>query len=185
MIIGLSGYARSGKDTVAGILMGLHKYDNRSFANPMREILYKLNPIISSFDGSDMDIRIKDTVDALGWDKAKVNAPEIRRLLQVFGTEIGRNMIDENIWVNMAFKGIDFGDRIVFTDVRYPNEAQRVKEYYGEVWRIERLGVKAVNTHISESSMDNWQFDRVIQNKGSIEDLIGEVKLALGSFNDF
>ena len=176
MIIGLSGYARSGKDTVAGILIGLHGYDTRSFAEPMRESLYKLNPIVHVTEGV---FKLQGLVDAYGWDVAKVQYPEIRRLLQVFGTEVGREMFGEDFWVNQAFKDIERTDLIAFTDCRFPNEAQKVKEMGGEVWRIERTGIDAVNSHPSEHSLDDWEFDRYISNGGTLDDLKKTIKVTL------
>ena len=162
MIIGLSGYARSGKNTVADILG--EEYRQVSFAEPMREAMLKLNPLIVG------DSRLSDIVDEEGWHGAKTYG-EARRLLQVFGTEVGREMFGENFWVNIAMTGIDSGDNVVFTDVRFPNEAWAISRIGGQVWRVNREGVEAVNTHPSEHALDGWDFDRVINNNGTLNDL--------------
>jgi hypothetical protein len=166
MIIGLAGYARSGKNTVADLLG--HKYKQVAFADPMRNALYKLNPIINTIDGVD----VREAVDELEWDTAKDHFPEIRRLLQVLGTEVGRHMIHENVWVDIALRGMLPTDDVVFTDVRFINEAVAIKKLGGEVWRIDREGVGAVNGHISEHALKDWEFDRIIENNGTIEDLM-------------
>ncbi len=171
MIIGLSGYARSGKDTVAGMLIGLYGYENKSFAGPIKDALLALNPILE--DGH----RLNEVVQSVGWEKAKARS-EVRRLLQVFGTEVGRKMFGEGFWVNLAFANVGSSMKVVFTDVRFPNEADFIKEFYGEVWRIERPGVHAVNNHPSESAMDGYTFDRVIRNDGDLEAL--KAKIAEG-----
>ena len=163
MIIGLAGYARSGKNTVADLLG--HKYKQVAFADPMRAALYKMNPII------DAHIDVVDAVEEYGWDKAKDLFPEIRRLLQVLGTEVGRHMIDENVWVGIALRGMLPTDDVVITDVRFINEAVAIKKLGGEVWRVDREGVGAVNGHISEHALKDWEFDRIIENNGTIEDL--------------
>jgi hypothetical protein len=168
MIIGLSGYAQSGKDTVAGLLIGLHGYDNRSFAAPMRDALYKLNPMVTKTD------RLRDFVNIWGWEEAKKRT-DVRRLLQVFGTEIGREMFGENFWVDQVFKNISPSQKIVFTDVRFPNEAEAIKLMDGEIWRINRPGYAPVNDHPSESSMDNWEFDSIITNNSSLDSLKTQV----------
>ena len=162
MIIGLSGYARSGKNTVADILGP--NYRQVSFAEPMREAILKLNPLIVG------DSRLSDIVDEEGWHGAKTYG-EARRLLQVFGTGVGREMFGENFWVNIAFTGILPTDDVVFTDVRFVNEAQAIKRLGGEVWRINREGVDAVNAHVSEHALDDWEFDRVIDNNGTLDEL--------------
>ena len=169
MIIGLSGYARSGKNTVADILG--KEYRQVSFAEPMREALYKLNPILGKDSLTGGLIQLKNMVDAVGWDMAKELSTEVRRLLQVLGTEVGREMFGQDFWVHMAIQGILPEDNVVFTDVRFFNEAYAIKNMGGEVWRINREGVEAVNAHVSEHSLDNWKFDRVINNNGTLNDL--------------
>lgn len=169
MIIGLSGYARSGKNTVADMLG--EEYRQVSFAEPMREALYKLNPILGKDSLTGGLIQLKNMVDAVGWDMAKELSTEVRRLLQVLGTEVGREMFGENFWVNIAMTGIDSGDNVVFTDVRFPNEAWAISRIGGQVWRVNREGVEAVNTHPSEHALDGWDFDRVINNNGTLNDL--------------
>ena len=174
MIIGLSGYAQSGKDTVAGMLIGLHQYDNRSFAEPMRTALYTLNPVVTPHGD-----RLQTVVDEHGWEYAK-KYTDARRLLQVFGTEVGRNMFGDNFWVEQAFKGLSSSQRIVFTDVRFPNEAEMIKLMMGEVWRVQRPGYVPVNDHPSESAMDDWKFDRIVLNNAGLDSLKSQVKDNLG-----
>ena len=90
MIIGLSGYARSGKDTVAELLGLNYGFKRISFALPMRDALYRLNPIVKgSIVGE--ELRLAEYVDHFGWEDAKA-LPEVRRLLQVFG-KIGRSHV--------------------------------------------------------------------------------------------
>jgi hypothetical protein len=98
----------------------------------------------------------------------------VRRLLQVFGTEVGREMFGENFWVDLAFKQVQ-QERVVFADVRFPNEAQAIIDKGGQVWRVQREGHKPVNLHASETAMDNWRFDDLILNHGDLDDLADEV----------
>jgi hypothetical protein len=163
MIIGLSGYARSGKDTVAGMLIGLHGYDNRAFADGVRQFLVQLNPILE--DG----YRLNEIISDYDWEYAKART-EVRRLLQDLGLGV-RNFFGENCWVDRAMIGVNPGDKIVFTDVRFPNEAEKIKSLGGEIWRIQRPGIAPINSHPSESAMDNWQFDKTILNSSGMEGL--------------
>ena len=163
MIIGLSGYARSGKDTVAGMLIGLHGYENRAFADGVREFLLHLNPILE--DGH----RLNELIYDYGWEYAKART-EVRRLLQELGLGV-RNFFGENTWVDRAMAGVSSSQKVVFTDVRFPNEADMIKSLGGEVWRIQRPGVAPINNHPSESAMDNWQFDKMIINSAGMEGL--------------
>ena len=168
MIIGLSGYARSGKDTVAELLVLNYGFKRMAFADGIRDALIALNPILH--DGH----RLNEVVQMYGWDVAKAK-DEVRRLLQVMGTEVGRKLIHEDVWVWRLFNQIDTDERIVIPDVRFPNEARMIKERGGEVWRINRHNHSAVNDHISERAMDNYMFDRVVYNDGTLDDLSDEV----------
>lgn len=168
MIIGLSGYARSGKDTVAELLVLNYGFKRVAFADGIRKALLELNPFI--YDG----VRLNETVDMYGWEVAK-SKDEVRRLLQVMGTEVGRKLIHEDVWVWRLFNSIGTDERIVIPDVRFPNEANVIKDRGGEVWRINRQNHHAVNDHVSEHAMDNYMFDRAIFNDGSLDDLSDEV----------
>jgi hypothetical protein len=165
MVIGLSGYSQSGKDTVAQILVDNYGYKRVAFADAIRNAIYTLNPIITGGN-----IHLADYVDELGWEAAKRH-PEVRRLLQVMGTEVGRQLFDESVWIEKALGNAEPHDKIVITDVRFPNEAKDIKWLFGEIWRINRPAVDSVNSHISESAMDQWQFDRIINNDADVAHL--------------
>jgi hypothetical protein len=168
MIIGLSGYAQSGKDSTAELLCLNYEYQRRAFAYPMRHALQIINPRLDSIT------RVSDYVDDYGWDIAKKN-PEVRRLLQVLGTEFGRKMIGDDVWIKMAMRDLRQDDRVVISDVRFPNEADAIKKLGGTVWRINRHNHSAVNGHASEHAMDNYMFSHVIYNDGTLDDLSDEV----------
>jgi hypothetical protein len=168
MIIGLSGYARSGKDTAADHLVNSYGFTRHSFAAPMKEAMYRLNPIVSS--DSIGPFRYKDLVDVYGLDKAKESVPEIRRLLQIFGTEVGRDMFGENFWVDLALNNAKEG-KVVISDVRFKNEAEAIKAAGGQVWRVNRNGVGPVTNHPSEIDLDDYKFDSIIDNNKTVQDL--------------
>lgn len=168
MIIGLSGYARSGKDTVAELLVLNYGFKRLAFADGIREALLALNPIL--FDGT----RLNELVGMYGWEIAK-GKDEVRRLLQVMGTEVGRKLINEDVWVWLLFNKINTDERIVIPDVRFPNEARMIEQQGGEVWRINRHNHTAVNDHVSEHAMDNHMFKRVVYNDGTLDDLSDEI----------
>ena len=168
MIIGLSGYARSGKDTVAELLVLNYGFKRLAFADGIREALLALNPILH--DGH----RLNELVGMYGWEVAKAK-DEVRRLLQVMGTEVGRKLINEDVWVWLLFNKISTDERIIIPDVRFPNEARMIEQQGGEVWRINRHNHTAVNDHVSEHAMDNHMFKRVVYNDGTLDDLSDEI----------
>lgn len=173
MLIGLSGYARSGKDSVANILVKNYGYERRAFADKLRDVLYKLNPIVSPSDR-----RLQDVIDELGWEGSKKSEynDEIRTLLQRLGTEAGRQTLWDSIWVDAAMHDVGPKDKIAFADVRFPNEADAVRDAGGIVVRVERPGIEAANTHASETSLDNYYFDHYLPNDGTLRDLEDRVE---------
>ena len=173
-VLGLSGWARSGKDTVADYLVENEGYTKVSFSAPMKEAMYRLNPRITVNEVQNTALRVG--VDVYGWEGLKERSPDIRGLLQRFGTEVGREMFDENFWVDYALNSIEDGSKVVISDVRYPNEADAIRELGGKVFRVERNGVFAANEHASEHALDGYKFDGKIQNNGSIEGLYANAK---------
>lgn len=163
-VIGLSGYARSGKDTIGTALVALG-FQRASFADYIRSALYALNPQVAG------DSRVAELIDAHGWEHVKVAHPEVRSLLQRLGSEVGRDMLGENVWVDLTFKNMPDGSKIVVTDCRFPNEADTIRRLGGEVWRVHRPGFTAVNAHPSETALDDWDFDQHFYNDETMEDL--------------
>lgn len=166
MIIGLTGYAQSGKDTVADILVKNFGYKRVAFADPIRNLAYEMNPMFDSIVGEPRFL--KDAVDRNGWDEAKQH-PQIRRILQNLGVG-GRKVFGEDFWVHQAMRQID-SLNVVVTDVRFENEANLLRANGGQIWRIKRLGVDAVNEHISEHELDGYKVDQIFVNKGTIDEL--------------
>lgn len=171
MIIGLSGYAQSGKDTVANILVEKHGYRRIAFADPIRKLLYEMDPLIpKGYGDSIINYRLQDLVDSYGWDKVKVDFPEVRRLLQELGVG-ARKLFGDTFWINEALSDVAPQDKVVVSDVRFENEAIWIQEFKGQIWRIKRIGTDAVNDHVSESEMDGYPVDQIFVNNGTLEDL--------------
>lgn len=173
MIIGLSGYARSGKDESANALLGLG-FKRVAFADKLRDFLLALNPIVGTDEDNDY-WTVSDVIAGYGWDgyKASPYGPEMRQLLQRLGTECGREMLYDTVWVDAALDDYRTGKvkHQVVPDVRFPNEAEAIKELGGYVLRIERPGIDPANAHVSETALDDWNFDAVVVNGSSIESL--------------
>ena len=176
-VLGLSGWARSGKDTVADYLVENEGSTKVSFSAPMKEAMYRLNPRITVNEVVNTALRVG--IDVYGWEGLKERSPDIRGLLQRFGTEVGREMFDENFWVDYALNSIEDGSKVVISDVRYPNEADAIRELGGKVYRVERDGVFPANEHASEHALDTYKFDGKIQNNGTIQGLQQNVEQEL------
>lgn len=169
-LIGISGYARSGKDTVGQYLVERYGYQRVAFADAVRHAVLLLDPMVKCEFGY---VRLGHIVQSDGWDAAKVNYDEIRRLLQVMGTEVGRMLLGENVWIEIAGRKMEGLDRVVITDVRFENEAAAIREWGGQVWRINRPGVGAVNGHASEALA--FDSDVIVENDGALSDLFSTV----------
>ena len=176
-IIALSGYARTGKDTVGQILVERHGFQRVAFADALRAALLEINPRVSVPGFSDAT-NVRQVVETFGgWEGLKPHAPEVRDLLQRVGVAM-RHACGADVWVRAALERIT--ERTVITDCRFPNEADAVKHRGGSVWRIVRPGVGPANAHISETALDGYAFDRLLANDGSLDDLALEVRLVLG-----
>lgn len=192
-IVGIGGLLASGKDTVADYLVEKHGWVKMGMSDPLWDALKVLNPYIPVQGGllpmplSDM-LEVIDTIDQSDDDqyvKAKKNK-EVRRLLQVLGTEIGRDMIGANTWTDIAKRKAtaahSMGQNVILTGIRFPNEATMVSEIGGELWWVDRptlINVDESAKHASENSINSQLFNRVISNNGTLEDLYREVDKAL------
>lgn len=163
MIIGLSGYARSGKDEVAKILVEKYDYKRMAFADPIREFVLKVNPILETGH------RVGELVKEFGWEVAK-SKDETRRLLQATGI-VARELFGQEFWIEQLLKNIEYENSIVIPDVRFKNEMAIIRQMEGKVFRVVRTGVKPVNSHISEVELDDAYFEAHILNEGTLEDL--------------
>lgn len=164
--IGLIGYAGSGKDSVA-VYLACHGYTRIAFANPVREVLLSVNPLITR-EG----LRLREAVEAYGWDTAKWQFPEVRELLQGLGEGV-RAALGESTWVDHAMRQLDtLSDRpVVVSDVRYYNEASALRSRgFFLVW-VQRPGVGPANAHPSETDIPTELADVVLTNDGSIPEL--------------
>jgi hypothetical protein len=162
MLIGLSGRKFSGKDTVASYLA--NDYERRKFADKLKRMVSVL-----------LDCSLLDLENQTFKESKVLGDLTGREILQTLGTDWGRNL-DENIWVNAAMYGIRIDDKIVFSDVRFPNEVKAIKDRGGKVIRIERLGM-SIDNHPSETALDDYKdWDYIIRNYGSLESLVGQVK---------
>lgn len=177
-IIGIAGYARSGKDTLGGILVEEHGFEQRSFAAALKDVLYATNPMVYTdkmrITTGDEFISVQALVDLVGWDKAKEISPGpfgVRGLLQRLGTEGGREVLGQNVWVDAAMSTLEPGGSYVFTDMRFPNEYEAVRGAGGLCARIYRLNAAPVNPHISETALDTYAFPYIVRNDGTIDDL--------------
>lgn len=169
-VIGLSGRAGAGKDTLAQILYLQHGYVRHAFADPLRDMALAIDPtVIAPEYGAE---RLSDVVRWDGWDEAK-QIPDVRRFLQRLGTEGVRDHLGADTWVRLTEQRIAASDApaIVLTDVRYPNEVALVRRL-GCLWVwIERPGANAAAGHVSEEALRAEDADVIVHNSVGVERL--------------
>jgi hypothetical protein len=186
-LIGLVGYARSGKNTVAELLGA--QWAQVAFADPLREAVYEANPVVwpagdtltppvfSSFHEGAVISRYRDAIDELGYEIAKDSYPEVRGALQGTGKAI--RALDPEFWLRMGMQRVDdqrTRGPVVVTDVRYPNEADAIRERGGLIVRVYRTGTApGPNAHESETALDDYEEDLAIENHYSLEALADRV----------
>ena len=201
MIIGLTGFIGSGKDTVANMLCELGA-TQESFASPVKDVC-------ASVFGWDRDLVEGDTIESrdfretpdIFWTrKLGIDNFTPRLALQLIGTEIMRDHFNSDIWISSLEYRLrkSSNDIIVISDARFQNELNLIKSMGGKVLTVVRdelpewhdIAVKAnkgsvparhtMNTryksvHASEWSWVGFEFDHVIDNTGSLEDLEKQV----------
>lgn len=180
-LISLTGYATSGKDTIADILVEKHNYVKLGWSDTLYDILYETNPLIPVDDGH---VRLQELIDDVGWTDAKKN-PEVRELLQRLGTEGIRKSLGEESFISAtlpkARESMLRGKNVVITNTRFPNEAKAVNSEGGIIVKVSRPGVEKVNKHSSDQGLAFDYASLEIENDGTIEDLEEKVSVLQNS----
>lgn len=178
-IIGLHGRKGAGKDTVGQMIrdqVGEGRCALISFADPIRRFVASL---IGIHPESLTHQAVKE--GKISW----LNDVTPRHMMQTLGTEWGRNMIDPDLWIKMAAMQLRLYvayDRpfVVFTDVRFPNEAEMIRNSFGTIIHIERPEKTLQDKHVSEIPLPRATEDLVIDNSGTVHDLRSTVRSVLG-----
>lgn len=145
LLIGLGGKLASGKDTFADFLTAEYGFQKLGMSDPLATALYTLNPWIGERydeEGHYVEqIRYREVIDDIGYTGAK-RIPEVRRLLQALGTEVGRDQLGPDTWTNAARGRIEkiraAGVPVVLTGIRYPNELELISSLGGTLVWVER-----------------------------------------------
>jgi len=183
MLIGLYGKARSGKDTVATYLGRTRGFQTRAFADPMYDMLAAGMGI--HMTSRKTGLLRTEQINELPYciyvndhDKDSVVNPfgvSVRRLMQTLGTEWGRNVVGEDVWVTLADAWYQQHRQghVVFTDVRFPNEADFILSNGGQVVEVYRPqeDFAAFRQHDSENQLMHSYVGHTLNNAGSLDDL--------------
>jgi hypothetical protein len=175
LFFGLGGYAKAGKDALADALVEYEDFNKQFMSAALRQSLITLNPWVTQRQEFVAAQRYAEHERIAGSYEASKENPEVRRLLQVMGTEVGRQMFGEDVWVDWlrqkVFELREAGTSVVVTGIRYKNELDWVREELGMTVWVERPGIEPVNEHSSDNTLGPEDFDITVMNDGSLSDL--------------
>lgn len=200
-LIGLTGPAGSGKDTVADYLCAAHGFSRYAYADPLRlEIAAAFGISVDLL--LDRERKEKPTellaleccsdpfflasINDKRWTEHNITLPRSPRwVMQAWCTDYRRQHDGQNYWIRQAENAIADMDRagitrIVITDVRFDDEAEFVRSKGGQVWHLHRPDLLAVNPHISERGVAIHDSDLEIINSSTIGNLHTQVAMMLG-----
>lgn len=200
MIIGISGFQGSGKDTIADYLQNIYGFKRDSFASTLKDAV----AAVFGWDRELLEGRTKESrawreqVDA--WWANRLDMPNLtpRLVLQLWGTEVARKAFHDDTWIaSLENKLSKAHNDIVITDVRFPNEIQAVRNAGGIVIRVVRgpepewydlaietnsgtfnhMATAYPEVHPSEWAWIGTEFDAVIDNNSDgLDPLFAQVK---------
>jgi hypothetical protein len=205
MIIAVAGNIGGGKDTVADYLVNFHEFRRESFASSLKDSV----AAVFGWDRTLLEGRTKqsrewrETRD--DWWSERLNMDITPRwILQYWGTDVCRNNFHQDIWLSSLENRLRKStDNIIITDCRFPNEFNAIQKSGGKMVRVKRgpdpewfshvPGALAGNSsdqlmlsqtygiHESEWAWHGLDFDVVIDNNGTIDELYNNVYLLLNS----
>lgn len=209
IIIGISGLIGSGKDTVADYLVNTHAFQRISFAGVIKDVASSIfgwnRELLEGRTKASREWR--EQVDPWWANKLGMSHFTPRYVLQNFGTELFRDHFHPDIWIHsVEHKIMNSTDNIVISDVRFPNEIKSIKDAGGMIIRTHRgsdpewySAAEIVNKgpttnlswasnkafldnykiHVSETSWIGTDFDAILDNDGTIDDLYSQINQLL------
>jgi hypothetical protein len=206
MIIGIVGFAGSGKDTIADYLQNIHQFRRESFAHTLKDAV----AAVFGWDRDMLEGRTRESrewreqVDSW-WSERLGMTVTPRLVLQLWGTEVARKSYHDDIWIaSLENKLRKTHDDVVISDCRFPNEIRAIKVAGGIVirvvrgpepvwyepaqtvnrgptrntkWRLSKTELEKHKVHASETAWIGTDFDAVIDNnQDGMDNLFRQVK---------
>lgn len=209
MLIGLCGWIGSGKGTVGDILVYEYSFNQDSFAASLKDavaVIFGWDRVL--LEGGNAESRKwREEVDEF-WSKRLKKTITPRLVLQWMGTEAGREVFGEDLWVTSVESRLikNQSRNNVITDVRFPNEVEMIHRLGGVCVHVKRgpdpdfvaaLCYEPLNemsemrklfmaSHYPEVHISEWAWvghpliKYQIQNEGTLEQLYTKVEVLLG-----
>ncbi len=198
MIIGVSGFIGSGKNTVGSQLTDKYGFRKDSFAASLKDACAVMfDWPRDMLEGETLESREwREQVDM--WWSEKLNMPNLtpRLALQLMGTDVMRNHFNESIWFLTMENRIrkNPNQHVVISDVRFPNEIKFIQDHGGLMIKVNRgsypvwyetailankgnsLAKAAMTTMYSDAHFSEWawvgaKFDYDLNNDSDVETL--------------
>lgn len=165
LLIGVAGFARAGKSSIAKVLESECGFIEHSFASAIRrfttQLVTEINP--------EFDLERDKTTP-----QPALAGKTPRTFMQLLGTEFGRNMVRPDFWVNHTMMKVqrarDAGFPVVISDVRFESEARAIRDSGGVVLWVHRPGIEA-GDHASEQGIPAHLVDMTVHNDSTLSQL--------------
>lgn len=203
-IIGIAAKKRSGKDTIAEYLIDKHGFERYSFADPLKKGAQEMFGFTDDQMWGESKEVVDERWGITPRKMLQILGTELLQLDIHNHTEEGEFPIGRLVWVH-KFKlwveeqkqkekemiqealqakaaGLLPEDepipelKVVIPDVRFPHEANPIRELGGEIWKVDRPSLSFKDEHASETEIDNIDYDLLVVNDGTIEELFKKVE---------
>lgn len=106
----------------------------------------------------------------------------VREVLQFVGTDLFRNQLDPDIWLNSVFnKEYEENEIVIIADARFPNEAEMGRERGILIGINRETGLKS-DGHKSETALDDYNdYHRIVSNDDTFHNLKVHLEIILRS----
>lgn len=172
IVVGISGKAHSGKDTMTDILIKKYGFIKMAFADHLKELVQEHY----GFKKEEL------------WTDYKTE--EVRRILQGTG-ELIKSLEGDNFWIHEIQKKMVYGsmipgwtNRVVISDVRFLNEKHFIEGCSGITIRIDRPDGEEIEfnpDHVSEKELQ--EFNYIVKNDRTIEELRNSIVTIMANEN--
>ena len=164
-LIGITGKARSGKDTIAQMLFAQHAFTRIAFADPLKLAAQQMFGL--STEQTWGDHKKEEVIPYWGMSP--------RQMFQLLGNEAVKPVFGADIWIkrwSMSYATLKDTDDIIVPDVRFDHEASHIRSLGGVIVEVLRGPglVGSTGDHVSERGLSTLP-EYTIDNNGTLEDL--------------
>ncbi len=202
-LIGLTGKKGSGKDTVGGFIKEWaeengQKAELRGFAYSLKlsfarlfvpdatlEEALEFADAMKNHGKLSFDVPLTNGIFDRFGPRSRISG---RLALQQYGTEAHRDVFGSDFWVDQLVDADDDDwrpnltvwpadlDIGIIVDLRFPNEAERIRNVGGLVLNVYRPNLEGQDTHASEQDLPAELIDWTFTNDGTLAELRDKVR---------